>query len=306
MTIDDGLAGVSWADRISLFRWALAAALSAGLVCPVVGVFLLVRRTSFYGIALPQFATAGVVCGFVILPWWVDHFGLEGLNAVEALGDSHAAMNYHFAWAALFTFGGLLALVWTGRASRSGRASGSEIGRVAAAFAIANAATYLFGRLSPIGKGHADELLTGEVLGVGQHEFETLAVVLCISLLLFVWFHRDLLLVSYDRETARVLGKNVTATETLLNVIIGLVVSVGTMTLGPTMLFGLLVLPPLAARRWSGSMTRFYVLSAALGVLAAVLGIVFSFELDLPLGPAIVGAAALELIPGAIVRTRSH
>src|SRR5439155_16867325 len=123
-----------------------------------------------------------------------------------------------------------------------------EIGRVAAAFAIANAATYVFGRWSAIGKGHVDEFLSGEIITVGSHQFETIAVVLGVSLLLIFWFDRDLLLVSYDRETARVLQKRVTLYEALLNLITGLTVSVGTMTFGPTMLFGLLVLPPLAAR----------------------------------------------------------
>jgi ABC-type Mn2+/Zn2+ transport system permease subunit len=289
---------ISWADRIDLFQYALAASLLAGIVCPLVGVFLLVRRTSFYGIALPQFATAGVVFGFVVLPFWVEHFGLAGLTVDQALTDSHAAMNYHLAWAAVFTFGGLIALVFTGRAQ------GSEIGRVAAAFAIATAATYLFGRLSPVGKGHGDELMQGEVLGIGRHELETLAAVFGFVLLVLVWFHRDLVLVSYDRETARVLGKRVTATEAGLNLLTGLTVSAGTMTLGPTMLFGLLVLPPLAARRWANSMTGFFLLASALGALAVVAGIAASFQFDLPLGPAIVGAAALELLPGAVLGKR--
>lgn len=289
---------ISWADRIDLFQFALLASLLAGLVCPLVGVFLLVRRTSFYGIALPQFATAGVVFGFVLLPFWVEHFGLGGLSVDQALTDSHAAMNYHLAWAAIFTFGGLLALVFTGRAQSS------EVGRVAAAFAIATAATYLFGRMSPVGKGHGDELMQGEVLGIGQHELETLAVVFGFVLLVLVWFHRDLVLVSYDRETARVLGKRVTATEALLNLLTGLTVSAGTMTLGPTMLFGLLVLPPLAARRWATSMTQFFLVSSALGALAVVVGVAASFQFDLPLGPAIVGAAALELVPGAVLGKR--
>lgn len=296
---DDSLADVSWADRIDLFRYALASSLVAGLVCPLVGVFLHVRRTSFYGIALPQFATAGVVFGFALLPWWVAHVGLGDLALEAALSDTHAAMNYHFAWAAVFTFGGLLALLWTGRKSQ-----GSEIGRVAAAFAIATAATYVFGRMSPIGKGHADELLTGEVLTVGVHEFETLTVVLGASLAAFVWFHREWVLVSYDRESARVLGLRVTWVEASLHLVTGLTVSVGTMTLGPTMLFGLLVLPPLAARRFARSMTSFCVLSAILGVVAVALGVLASFELDWPLGPAIVLAAAVLSVPGWLLPTR--
>lgn len=299
IAFDEGLSDVSWADRIDLFRWSLAASLAAGIVCPLAGAFLYVRRTSFQGIALPQFATAGVVFGFVVLPWWAARVGLGGISVDTALSDTHAAMNYHLVWAAVFTFGGLALLVWTGR-----RGLGSEIGRVAAAFALANAATYLFGRLSPVGKGHADELLTGEVLGVGPHEFETLAVVLGLALVLLVWFRRDFVFTSYDREAAQVLGKPVGRFELLLNAIIGLVVAVGTMTLGPTMLFGLLVLPPLAARRLAGSMEQFLALAPFLGLLAVVGGVVFSFEFDCPLGPSIVAVAGLGLLAYLVPRAK--
>ncbi len=282
----------SWADRIDLFRYALACALLAGAICPLLGTFLFVRRTSFYGIALPQFATAGMVLGFVALPWWVEHVGLGGLDVETALSDSHTAMNYHLAWAALFTFGGLGALLV------AGRRGGSEIGRVAAAFAIANAATFLFGRISPVGKSFVDELLAGEILTVGLHEFETLAVLLGLVLACVLWFQHDLVLVSYDRESALVLGKRVLGFEALLTLMTGVTVAAGTMTLGPTLLFGLLVLPPLAARGFARSMRGLFLFSALLGLAAALLGIVASFTLDLPLGPAIVGVAGLELFAG--------
>ncbi|MCC6409443.1 MAG: metal ABC transporter permease [Planctomycetes bacterium] len=287
---------ISWADRIDLFRFALSAALIAGLVCPLIGVFLLLRRTSFYGIALPQFAAAGVVFGFVLLPWWAQHIGLGDVTLEMALSDTHAVMNYHLAWAALFTFGGLFALVWLGRRG------GSEIGRVAAAFAIANAATYFFGRLSPVGKSFVDELLQGEILGVGVHELETIGVLLGGVLVCIFVFHRDLVLVSFDREFALVLGKRVVAFETLLNVLVGVGVAAGTMTLGPTILFGLIVLPPLAARPFASSMNRFLLFSSLLGVLAVVGGVVVSFEWDFPLGASVVAVAALELLPALCVR----
>jgi len=289
--------GVPWLERIELFRFALLAALFAGAVCPLVGAFLLLRRTSFYGITLPLFATVGVVFGFALLPWWMMNIGLGELSLESALSDSHAAMNYHFAWAACFTFAGLFSLVLLGRRG------GAEIGRVAAAFAIANAATILLGRLSPLGKGFVDELLQGEILGVGVHEFEMLAAVLgAVGVLLWI-FHRDLLLVSYDRESAQVLGKPVVRFEALLHLITGLTVAVGTLFLGPTLLFGLLVLPPLAARRWANSMQQLFLISSAAGLAAVALGVLAAFEWDLPLGAAIVGAAALLLLPGLLRRT---
>lgn len=288
---------VTWAERIDLFRWAILAALCAGLVAPLVGGFLLVRRTSFYGITLPQFATAGVVFGFVLLPWWIEHVGLGDLDAETALSDSHAAMNWHLAWAAVFTFGGLAGLALAGR--RGGGAG--EIARVAAAFAIANAATYLLGRASPIGRSLVDELFEGEILGVGVHEFETLAASYLLVSLAIVLFRRDLELVAFDRESARVLGKRVLAWELVLVALVGVTVAAGTMFLGPTLLFGLLVLPPLAARALARSMLSFHLLSVALGTVAVAIGVVLSFELDLPLGAAIAGSAALLLVPSAAV-----
>jgi zinc transport system permease protein len=292
----DGLEAIPWSERLSLFRYALLSALVAGTVCPMLGVFLHVRRTSFYGIALPQFATAGVVFGFVALPWWIEHVGLGGVDLAEATRDSHAVMNYHLAWSNVFTFGGLFALL---ALSRRG---GSEVGRVAGAFAIAAAATLLFGRMSPVGKGFVDELIAGELLGVGLHEFETLAVLYGVAALLFALFRRDLLLVSYDRESAQVLGKHVFAIEALLTLVTGIVISSGTMLLGPVILFGLIVLPAIGARAWARSMRSYYGLAIGFGVLAVVLGVVASFEFDLPLGAAIAGAAAGLLLPGFLAR----
>ncbi len=287
---------ISWSERLDLFGYAIAASLLAGLVCPLVGSFLLVRRTSFYGIALPQFATAGVVFGFLVLPWWVEHVGLAGLSIDQAFEDVHAALNYHLSWAAVFTFGGLVAMMVL---SRKGA---SEIGWIAASFAIAHAATSVFGSRSPVGQGFVDELVKGEVLGVGMHEFETIAVAYLAIAAILLLFRRDFVLASFDREFARVLGRPVLATEILLGVLTGLTVSIGTMTLGPTLLFGLLVLPPLAARPLAGSMGSYLALAAVGGILATVLGIVASFELDLPLGAAIASAAAILLVPGALIR----
>jgi ABC-type Mn2+/Zn2+ transport system permease subunit len=286
---------ITWSERFDLFGYAIAASLLAGLVCPLVGSFLLARRTSFYGVALPQFATAGVVFGFLVLPWWVDHIGLAGLSIDEALQNSHAALNYHLGWAGFFTFGGLLALMIVARKGTS------EIGWVAAAFSIAVAATSIFGRLSFVGQAFVDELVKGEVLGVGRHELETIAVAFLAILVLLILFRRDLVLASFDREFARTLRRPMLATEALLAVLTGATVSVGTMILGPTLLFGMLVLPPLAARPLARSMSSFLALAAVVGEISAMLGILASFELDLPMGAAIAAAAAVLLLPSSIL-----
>ncbi|MBK7877123.1 MAG: metal ABC transporter permease [Planctomycetes bacterium] len=284
---------LEWSQVLELFGFAIAAALLAGLVCPLIGCFLYVRRTSFYGIVLPQFAAAGVAFGFAVLPWWAEHVGLGGLDLDTALSDTHAAANYHLAWASTFTFGGLFVL----SALSSGK--GSEAGRLASGFALAGALAILFTHWSPAGENFVNEMLRGEILAVGQHDFETLAVALLAALGAIVVFHRDFVLVSFDREMAIVLGKPVRALEFSFLLITGAIVSVGAMTVGPIVLFGMLVIPPLAARMLARSMLGYFALASTIGVLSAAAGVWASLRWNLPMAPAIVVAAGAVLLLAA-------
>ncbi len=280
-------------EQVSLFRWALCAAFACGLVLPLVGVQLLLRKTSFQAIALPQFASVGMVAGYLVLPWWIDRFGMGGLSVDQALNDPHAGTNWHLAWAAGAVFLGSWLLVL---AARRGPA-GLEPVRVAAAFALASALSYILGRLSPVGRGHVDDLLAGELLGVGVHEFETIGVGLLLVLLAFSWTRNDLLACAFDPEGARVLGKRVQRWELVHQALVGLSVSLSTLIVGPVLTFGLLVRPALAARPWARSMRGYWFLASAAGLAAVALGSFASFEFDLPLGPAITAAGALLLVP---------
>ena len=282
----------SFLDLVRLFPLQVAAAALSGAICPLVGCLLLVRRTSFYGIVLPQFGAAGVALGYALLPWWIAHVGIGELDLVTALESPHEIAPYLLGWAALASFGALFAL------ALPGAARGGEHGRVAAGFAIGSAATLLIALYSPTGATYVEALLHGEVLGIGPGDFVALATVLGLVLALFLWFQRDLLLVSFDAETARVLGKSTRGFELVFAVLVGGTVSVSILTIGPVVLFGLLVVPPLAARRMARSMRAFYLWASVLGLGAAGLGTYISFHpaLDWPLGPSVVAASAGELL----------
>lgn len=276
---------MNFGDYVDLFGMSFLAALIAGLACPLVGTFLFLRRTGFYGVALPQFAATGVAAGFAAAPWVAPLFGID-----DMLADAHDALNYHLAWAAVSTLGCLGLLTWLGRRG------GSEVANVAAMFAVASAGTILFASASPVGETFVrDQLLRGQILAVGIHELETIAVVMIVTLGAVAICYRDLVLVAYDPETARVLGKRVGRWEVLLQGLTGLCVAAGTMTVGPVVLFGLLVLPPLVARSFARSMVSMLVGASVLGVGASMLGIWLSYLWDWHLGPAVVVAAAAPL-----------
>src|SRR6185436_2738870 len=48
-----------------LLRDALIGSVLVGLVCPLVGVYFVLRRMIFLGVALPQVSAAGIACSFL-------------------------------------------------------------------------------------------------------------------------------------------------------------------------------------------------------------------------------------------------
>ncbi len=273
----------------NLFLWAILATALAGIVAPLLGAHLLLRRTGLYGLVLPQFASAGVALGYALLPWWVARVGLGGLSLEEALADPHAVSNLLLGFAALTTGLGL------GFQALFARARATESARAAAAFAVAGAATLLLAERSPLGAEYVDSLLRGEVLAVGVHEFEIIAAAFGLALVLLLRFQNALLLGGFDPDTARVLGLGTRRTDALLLIITGLVVATGTVIVGPMVLFSLLVIPPLGARALARSQRGFFAWTTVLGLLSAACGLALSFGLDLPLGPAVaVGSASVS------------
>lgn len=281
-----------------LFKFSILAALVTGVVAPLVGSFLLARRTGFYGITLPQFAAAGIAFGFAIQPWWEATFG-NLLHPTDMGDEMHLALSYHLAWAGTFTLAGLAVMALAAR-----RKDGTETGVMAAAFAVASAATILFSQHSAEGDIFVASLLQGEILTLDGHEFEVLAITLGLVAVLLVAFRRELVQASYDPELCKVLGRKRWVWEALLILLIAATVASAVMTVGPIVLFGLLVIPPLVARPLARSMDRFLTLSALVGLVTASAGIWVSFHWDWPLGPSIVVAGAVLVVPARLVTRR--
>ena len=121
---------MSFSQAWEFFHWSILAIMVAGVTLPVIGAWLFVRRTSFHGLALPQFAASGVALGFLLLPWFVAQGFFGGLPLEDVAADTHSALNYHLSFAALGTFVGLSLLIMVGDRL------GTEGARVAAADAV--------------------------------------------------------------------------------------------------------------------------------------------------------------------------
>lgn len=247
---------------------ALLATAILGLVCPLIGSYLILRRTVFLGLTLPQIAAAGVSFSF-----WLQQIGL--LPAVEQ-SERWVGM----AGSLLFTFIGMGVLGYLEQ-----RGKGVAEGRLAAAYALAGSLTILFIVFNPAGQIEVLNLLKGEVIALSRGELRLLATVFGLVFVGMLIFRREFLLTSFDRDLAFLLKGRQIIWDVLLYLLAGVSIALGVIMAGPLLLFGFLVLPALAARPLVNRMSSFLILSSSLGLVMAVVGFYSSVRLDLPLGP---------------------
>jgi ABC-type Mn2+/Zn2+ transport system permease subunit len=271
-----------------LFRNAILGGLGVALLCAVLGVYLVLRRLVLIGVALPQASAAGVAAVF----WLTGHGHGSGEGAhLLALAGSLGA-----------TFGALGLLVLGRRGARS-----PVEWSVGALFAISSAATILFIALNPKGDVEMASLLRGELLAITEGDLRALAVVLVGVFALFFLFRRDLLLTSFDPEFSRTLGRDPLRFDFLLYALIGAGIALGVMTAGPLLVFGFLVLPPLAALRIAPGLTSAFAISALFATGSFLGGFWVSYHADLPAGPVCVGVvAACWMLASLVMRLRAR
>ena len=263
-----------------LLRDALIGSMLVGLICPLVGVYFVLRRMIFLGVALPQLSAAGIAFSFLVYRVLVgQHQHFEMSERVLALLGSFC-----------FTLLGLLVLAAFARHRETVEA------RIGITYAVAAAATILFVALDPYGEAHMIDLLKGDILTATGGNLTLLTVVFGGVALGLFGFRKELLLVSFDRDLAVVFGMRAGLWDTLLYFLIGVTISLGVMTAGPIVTFGFLVVPPLTARLITRHMLTFSLVAAGLGAAAAFAGFYCAYRFDLPLGPAQVAVASVVLM----------
>lgn len=256
-----------------LLHHALWGSVVVGFVCPLVGVYLVLRRLVFWGVALPQVSAAGIAFAFM----------LQGLGVNFLAGGEAHERHLAIAGAVVFTLGTILLL-----AALERRGAGLPEGRIGALYSLAWAASILFVAWNASGETEMIGLLKGEIVSISESDFHAMLNIFGVLAAAMFLFHREFTLVSYDRDMAVTLGRNALAWDLLLFLIIGLTVSLGVMTVGPLVTFGFLVVPPLAALPWARGMISLSILASLLGGVSAFSGFYLSYTRDLPLGPVVV------------------
>ncbi len=261
---------------IDFMRRALLAGLIVCGVCAYLGVYVVLRRIVFVGVALAQMSSAGVA--------------LSLLAGIAPLLGS----------AGLMLFGVvLLSIPWAPRKVRQDAFTG-------AGYVVASAMAIILLAKSPQGEGHLLNLLFGNILLVTPGDVLATAFALGGVLLVHALVGKEMLFVTFDPDTAAATGYRTRLWEGLLYVTIGLTIAFAIHTAGVLLTFASLVIPAITALLLTRRMSTALAASVAVGLTPVPVGLYLSFVWDLPSAATIVVlGAALLVIGGLVSRLRS-
>ena len=254
------------------FVRALAASILVGLVCAVIGTYMVLRGLAFMGDALSHAAFPGVVAAYLLqLPFY--------------LGATIAAV------------GTALAIGWI---TRRGRLRGdTTIGVLFAgmfAFGI-----FLFSTI-PNYVGDLFGFLFGEVLGISGADLAALAILSVIVLGIVTVLWKELLYSTFDPLAAAASGLPVAALEYLFLGLIALTIVISLQAVGIILVVAMLVTPAATAQLLADRFSRLMAIAVAIGTLAPIGGLYLSFWTNTASGALIVlvetGAFLLALALG--------
>lgn len=270
-----------------LLRNSVYTSVLVGFCCPLVGVFLVMRRLVFMGVALPQISSTGVAVALSIPLWLGIKLGghpSEGTHMLAFLGSM------------TFSLGAILLLAFMERRGR-----GQPEGRLGTAYVVAASLSILLLAKNPYGEIGWLDMLKGEVITISNFDLLLTTGTLALVLAILGLFHKELLLVSFDRVMAVTLRKNVVFWDVLLYLLIGLTVSMAVLSVGPLIAFGFLLIPALTAHQFARNMRQFTLLASVIGGVTAFVGFWIAYRYDLPVGPADVVLLGVIYISGWFV-----
>ena len=236
----------------------MLAGVIVGVLCAVIGCFVVLRSMAFIGDAMAHAVLPGVAVSYL----------LKGDLFVGALGAA------------------LAVALGIGALSRRGAVrEDSAIGILFAAALSLGVLLISSMRTYAVDLGH---ILFGNVLGVSVRDLvltgSTAAVVLAAVLLLY----KELVVVSFDPVLAATLRLPAERLCMTLLVLLALTIVVSLQTVGIGLVSALLVTPAATAHLLTRRLPRMMAIAAALGVAASVIGLYASYYLDVASGAAIV------------------
>lgn len=253
--------------NLAFLARALAAVVLASLITGLVGCHVVMRGMVFIGDA-------------------VAHSVFPGLAIAFVLGGS-------------LIVGGLVAGVITAIlvAIFSQNQKLKEDSVIGIFFAGSFALGIIIISLAPGYSGSVQDFLFGSIVGISNADVAQAAVIAAVLALVLGLFHKEIVAVSLDKESAKAAGLPVLALDILLYVVVTVSVVISLQTLGNVLVLALLVVPAASARLFCSTLGRMMVFAPVFGVVTSTVGLYLSWAFNLPTG----GVIVLTMITGFLL-----
>jgi len=240
----------------------LTAAVLTGIVCAVIGVYVVVRGLAFFGDALAHSILPGVAVGYLLtdgarepLFWWGTGTAVVVSLVIGAVSKG-ARIKQDTAIGIIFA--GMFAL-------------GIAI--------ISTVKSYTV---------DLTHFLFGDVLGVSGNQLITIAIFTALILILVIAFYKEFLVLTFDPTLAATLRIPTRVFEYLQLVLIALTVAVSFQAVGVGLMVAMLITPAAAAYLLTKRLPIMMILGAIIASASGVIGLYFSYYVNVASGPAIV------------------
>ena len=242
---------------------SLVIAILVGIVCAIVGSYLMVQRLALLGDAISHSVLPGLAIAFIL-----------GANI----------------FIGAFIAGVLSTVIIAWIKTRSTIKEDAAMGIVFSAFfALGITLITIVQKDNKIDLNH---FLFGNILGVTAADAIDTALIVALVLLVVVFFYKELLFYTFDPLGAQATGLPVNLLNFGLMVLIALTIVASLKAVGVVLVLSLLITPASTAYLLVTRLHQVMILGAIIGVISSISGMYLSYFYDLPSGPAIVLVAS--------------
>ena len=253
-------------------EWAIRALIASsmvGLMCGVLGCFIVLRNMALIGDALAHAILPGVVIAFILVGYSTIGFFVGSVVA------------------GLFT---AIIITWIQQTVKT---------KNDAAIGIVFTAMFAIGVIGISGVSregvHLDlkDFLFGNVLGVSDEDLYLTAGVTVYVILSIIVFYRYLFATTFQEVVAQTMGISVKMIHYFLMLMLSFAVVASLGTVGVILVVAMLITPASTALLLSNRLQHVLIIAGAIGLLSAISGLLFAILIEAPPGPSMAVVATM-------------
>jgi manganese/iron transport system permease protein len=253
--------------QYAFMQRSLIVAVIVGIICAIVGTYLIVQRLALLGDA-------------------ISHSVLPGLAISFLLGGN--------IFIGAFIAGTLSTVLINLIRSRSNLKEDAAMGIVFSAFfALGITLITVIQKDNKIDLNH---FLFGNILSVSFDDARDTAIIASIVIAVVILLYKELLFYTFDKLGAQAVGLPVNLLDLSLMMLIGLTIVASLKAVGVILVLSLLITPAATAYLLVTRLHHMMFVGVGIGVLSSITGMYLSYFYNLPSGPAIVLVASAIFI----------